>query len=77
MTLYEMLARSAEQAPGRIAVRFGDEVFSYENLLRDVNRLGRHLQKIGVSTGDRVVMVLPNTTNRLCSMIGRLNLNNR
>jgi long-chain acyl-CoA synthetase len=61
MTLYQMLKQSAATSPNKIALRFEDEVFSYTQLLVLVNRLGHHLQYMGVQPGDRVVLVLPNT----------------
>lgn len=61
MTLYEMLNRSANVSPNKIALRFGDEALSYAQLVSLVNRLGHHLQKMNVQAGDRVMLVLPNT----------------
>lgn len=59
-TLVEMLEQRRESTPDRPAFSWGDEQTSFEELWARCVRLAAHLHALGVSQGDRVVLVLPN-----------------
>ena len=48
----------AEGRGARVAIECGELRVSYAELLRDVNRTGRALQRLGVQPGDRVLLLL-------------------
>jgi amino acid adenylation domain-containing protein len=53
-TLHQLLAEQARATPGRVALRFGQEELSYEELNRRANQLANYLWHQGVQHGDRV-----------------------
>jgi len=55
------LLRAARVFPGRLAVRGEKADLTYAELLERVERLAGALQALGVTEGDRVATVLPNT----------------
>ena len=59
-TLVEMLERRAQETPGKSAFLWDGQETSYAELWSRTARLASHLQQLGVSAGDRVVLVLPN-----------------
>ena len=68
MPLDQLLAGSASKHPGHTAIIFGamvgsrlmDAKLTYGQLDEAVNRFAAGLQKLGVSQGDRVAIMLPN-----------------
>ncbi len=60
MTLGEMLERSAERFPDKIAIVFKDQRVKYNELNRQVNQLGRALNALGVGRDDKVGILMPN-----------------
>lgn len=60
MTLGEMLERSAQRYPDKIAIVFKDRQVTYKELNRDANRLGRALNTLGVDKSDKVGILMPN-----------------
>ncbi len=60
MTLGEMLERSAERFPDKIAIVFKDQRVKYNELNRQVNQLGRALNALGVGKDDKVGILMPN-----------------
>jgi 2-aminobenzoate-CoA ligase len=57
----EMLDRHAEgDRAGRPAIYYQDQVISYRELQRRVNRLANGLRAAGIDQGDRVLLRLPN-----------------
>ncbi len=60
MTLGEMLERSAEKYPDKIAIVFKDQQVKYKELDADANRLGRALNALGIEDGDKVGILMPN-----------------
>ncbi|PID57854.1 hypothetical protein CSB45_06445 [candidate division KSB3 bacterium] len=60
MTLGEMLERSAEKYPDKIALVFKDQQVDYRELNADANRLGRALNALGIGEGDKVGVLMPN-----------------
>ncbi len=60
MTLGEMLDRSAEKYPEKIALVYKQQRVKYKELNADVNRLGRALNALGVGKNDKVGVLMPN-----------------
>jgi fatty-acyl-CoA synthase len=61
LTPLSFLARSAYVYPDKAAVVYGDTRYTYRQFQQRVNRLATALQGIGVTTGDRVAFLCPNT----------------
>lgn len=60
MNLSEIVDRHAENQPEHPAVCFEDQVISYADLLRVINRFAGALVKFGVEKGDRVAILIGN-----------------
>ena len=60
MTLGEMLERSAERYPEKIAIVFKEQRVKYKDLNADSNRLGRALNALGIGVNDKVGVLMPN-----------------
>jgi len=54
-------AMGASQYPENVALRFGETAQTYAELEADANRVANVLENVGVSTGDRVGLYLPNS----------------
>lgn len=72
MTLLDLLARSAGRVPHRPALVFRERRLLYADLLAGVRRIGGRLQALGVTHGDRVLLVLPNIPEFGASYLGIL-----
>ena len=78
--LDQLLADSAAKYPGQQAIVFGarvgsrilDAAMSYQQLDDAVNRLASSLQRLGVSQGDRVAIVMPNCPQFVIAYYGIL-----
>ena len=57
---FGVLQHAAEQLPDRIAIVYGDRVWSYDQLNRDTIRAAAMFQRLGIRPGDRVGILLPN-----------------
>src|SRR2546430_7840185 len=57
----EQLARSARRYPDRVAVRCEPAAITYAELDQRVTQAANALSALGVGTGDRVGMLLPNS----------------
>lgn len=62
----------AAHTPEAIAISFGDEKLSYQELNRRSNQLAHHLRSIGVSVGDRVGICLERSLEMVVSILGVL-----
>lgn len=60
-TLGEVLARHARRAPTREALVAGERRYSYAELDTEVNRTAHALAEAGLSKGDRMALMNPNT----------------
>lgn len=58
----EVLARTAERQPGKTAIISKDEELTFSALNERVHVLAAHLQRQGIEPGDRVGVLLPNST---------------
>lgn len=55
-TLPELFERQVKNTPDQIAVRWKDEVLTYQQLNEQANRLARGLRRHGVGAGDTVIL---------------------
>ena len=61
LIIREMLEESAHRYPDRIALLAGETAIPYGDLAERVSRLAAGLLRLGLSAGDRVAALLPNT----------------
>ncbi|MEO8654034.1 MAG: AMP-binding protein [Ramlibacter sp.] len=60
MTVAEMVARTAQRQPGKVAVVYGDRRITYAELVAQSRHLALGLLELGLGPLDRAVMQLPN-----------------
>ncbi len=60
-TLIEMLECRALETPGKAAFDFMGVPVTYGEMWRGINRFADHLKKLGISRGDHVIVVIPNS----------------
>ncbi len=70
--LYELLDKSAEKFPDKVAVDFLGKKLTYSEVKELSDRIAGYLQKIGVKKGDRVILDLPNTPHYVIGYYGIL-----
>src|SRR3989475_5108104 len=68
----ELLRRSAEHHPDRIAATFYGKSMSYRDLDTAADRFAAGLRRIGVKPGERVSLALPNTPHFPIAFFGTL-----
>src|SRR2546427_12018029 len=68
----ELLRRTAERDPSRIAATFYGKSMSYRDLDAAADRFAAGLRRIGVKPGERVSLVLPNTPHLPIAFFGTL-----
>lgn len=61
MVLGQILEKSAEQYPDKLALTFQGNQLSYRELDEQVNKLARSLRRIGVRKGDKVGILMTNS----------------
>ncbi|MCB2198613.1 amino acid adenylation domain-containing protein [bacterium] len=71
-TVVEGFLRIATEHPANIALRFGDEETSYEELATQSRRIAGWLAEIGVGRGDRVALLLPRSPDLIFTLLGVL-----
>ncbi|MFW5708666.1 MAG: alpha/beta fold hydrolase [Chloroflexota bacterium] len=59
--LHEFLESAADWAPKRTATVFYDRTMNYRQLNTAVNKLANAMRAIGIKSGERVMLVLPNS----------------
>ena len=59
-TLFEAVARIAQQYPDNVAFDFMGKPTTYKKLVQDVEVCAKALRTIGVREGDRVTIAMPN-----------------
>lgn len=72
LTLPQLLERTAQKYPDRVALSFVGATTSYRDLWQQVQRFASALQKMGVQPGDRVSIMLPNTPQFVVAFYGTL-----
>ncbi len=70
LTPLDLLERTASVYPGRIAVVDGDRRFTYAEFRERIHRQASALRKLGISPGDRVAVLAPNTVAALEAQFG-------
>ncbi len=60
LSIASLLAESALRHPGKTALVFGDERFSYDQLWDGARRFAGALRERGIGPGDRVAILMPN-----------------
>jgi|GEM_PF-4339119 len=58
--IHRVLERKVEQYGNREFFRFDDRTFGYEDFNREANRVASGLQRLGVSKGDKVAIMMRN-----------------
>lgn len=74
-SLVSILDESARAYPDKVALRFGDASYTYAELKERIDRLAGALVALGVSSGDHVAVVSPNSNASIevlfaCARIG-------
>jgi len=72
MLVHDFLERSAEQAPGKVALVCGGQRLTYAEVDAMANRLAHGLRERGVERGDRVILFLPNSVELVVGIFGVL-----
>lgn len=74
LDLFRMLAEAVRDHPNAPAVSFFGKRMTYRQLGAEVERFSGILHRLGVSKGDRVALVLPNSPQYLVAAFGALRL---
>ncbi|MEK6283902.1 MAG: amino acid adenylation domain-containing protein, partial [Acidobacteriota bacterium] len=72
LTLPELFERQVERTPERIAVEFGEEQVSYQQLNRRANQLAHYLRKLGVGPEVVVAIMMDRSVETILSVLGVL-----
>lgn len=70
MLMGEMLQRTQDEHPDRVALRFGNRSWTYAELDEQTERMAKALWAFGVRPGDRVALFLPNCPELVLSYFG-------
>ena len=70
--LQEILRKSAENFPEKVAIVYGEQEITYAQLELLSNQFGNALIKVGVEKGDRVALFLPNIPQFIIGYFGAL-----
>ena len=68
LTMPEILDRTVRDMPGNEALMFMGKSINYAEMNRLVNRFAAGLANLGVKSGDRVAVLLPNTPQVVIAM---------
>jgi long-chain acyl-CoA synthetase len=74
MNVGSMLAQCAQRAPDKVAVIFGQEKLSFNQLNLMASRFAGKLRQLGIKKGDRVAIILPNSSSFTLAYFGILKL---
>ncbi|HKU72542.1 MAG TPA: non-ribosomal peptide synthase/polyketide synthase, partial [Pyrinomonadaceae bacterium] len=72
LTLPELFERQVERSPERLAVEFGEERVSYQQLNRRANKLAHHLRMLGVGPDVVVGILMERSVETIVSVVGVL-----
>ncbi|HEV7669747.1 MAG TPA: non-ribosomal peptide synthase/polyketide synthase [Thermoanaerobaculia bacterium] len=70
--LHELFEDQVRRTPEATAIVFGDDRLSYAELNRRANRLARHLIRLGLPVGARVVLLLERSIDQLVGLFATL-----
>ncbi|MDG6224266.1 MAG: class I adenylate-forming enzyme family protein [Candidatus Thermoplasmatota archaeon] len=68
MILSEYLTKSAHRYRDKIAIKFGDQTYTYDELDRITDDLSSNMERIGIRGGDRVVVMTGNKPETVISL---------
>lgn len=68
--LQELFEASADQYPEKVALECGNVKLTYQELERRSNQLAHYLRKLGLKTGENVVLMLDKTEYLYIAMLG-------
>lgn len=68
--VWSLLEHTAQQFPHRMAIRYYDETFTYEQLHDKARRAASLFQSLGVTPGDRIGLLMPNIPEFLIAAYG-------
>jgi len=71
-TLHSLVEQQAARTPNRLAVRFGDQVLTYEDLNRRSNQLAHHLRALGVVPNALVGVCLDRSADLMIAVLAIL-----
>jgi acyl-CoA synthetase (AMP-forming)/AMP-acid ligase II len=74
MNISELLARNARKFPDKEVIIEGETALTYAELDDSVNRLASSLARLGIQTGDKVILYMPNTQEFIISYFAVLRL---
>ncbi len=74
MNIYTWLKDNALTRPEKTAIRFKGREISYAELTRATNALGNALLREGLSPGDHITMILPNTPEFVISFMAAIGI---
>src|SRR5688572_11357926 len=72
-TMHRLFEAQVERTPSAVALTTGSQRVTYEELNKHGNRLAHHLLEVGVSTEDRVGILLRRSSELVISLLGTLN----
>src|SRR5580700_662990 len=70
--IHEMIEEQVERTPGAVAVVYGEEQLTYEELNRRANRLAHYLRKQGVGAEERVGICMERSLEMVVGLLGIL-----
>jgi amino acid adenylation domain-containing protein len=70
--IHELFEATVRNAPQEIAVSFGNDVLSYDQLNRRANQLAHHLRKIGVQLGSLVGICMKHSPLEIVALLAVL-----
>lgn len=71
-TIVDLFDEQVQQTPDRVALTFGDNVLTYNQLNRKSNQLARHLQEVGVKAETLVPICLNRSLEMIIGILGIL-----
>lgn len=74
MNITHHIEQASRLFPQKDALRFEDDALTYSELNQRANRLANGLRRLGVKTGDRVALFLPNSPDFVIAYLGALKL---
>lgn len=74
LPLGEILSLQAEQYPDRIYLKLGDERWTYSDIDDKANRLASGIKELGLLSGDRLAVTLPNIPEFIVSVFAAAKL---
>jgi long-chain acyl-CoA synthetase len=74
MNVGKVLAQCAQKFPDKTALIFSQEEMSFKKINLMANRMSNKLRQLGIKRGDRVALMLPNSSSFVISYFGILKL---